>query len=78
MNHFTPAIGRDEIIDRDRKLQRELATMPPAAYQARRSNVEELIDLLREAQIWRMRLIELTFASVIFFWLGFFVAARCL
>ena len=51
---------------------------PAIDRQTRRSGVEELIDLLREAQIWRMRLIELTFASVIFFWLGFFVAARCL
>ena len=78
MNHFTPAIGNGDIIDRYHRLQRELAEMPASAYPARRSGVEGLTELLREAHLWRMRLIELTLASTVFFWLGFAIAARCL
>ena len=44
----------------------------------RRSGVEEIASLLCEAHVWRMRLIELTIASVVFFWLGFAIAARCI
>ncbi|NTJ63801.1 hypothetical protein G6M50_36750 [Agrobacterium rhizogenes] len=50
---------------------------PAIDRQPRRSGVEELVMLLCEAQAWRMRLIELTLASIVFFWLGFFVAVRC-
>jgi hypothetical protein len=85
MNYFTPAIGNGDVADQYRKvgdryhkLQRELAMMPATAYPARRSGVEELIELLHEAHAWRMRLIELTLASIVFFWLGFFIAVRCL
>ena len=44
----------------------------------RRSGVEELASLLCEAHVWRMRLMELTIASFIFFALGFAIAVRCL
>ncbi|QYA12962.1 hypothetical protein [Rhizobium sp. AB2/73] len=44
----------------------------------RRSGVEEIATLLCEAHVWRMRLVELTLASLVFFWLGFAIAARCL
>jgi hypothetical protein len=69
-NHFTPAIGNGDVI-------RKLVDTRPSANDARRSGVEELLALLVEAQIWRMRLIELTFASIIFFSLGFAIAVRC-
>jgi hypothetical protein len=51
---------------------------PAIDRQKGRSGVEELMALLLEAHTWRMRAIELAFASVTFFWLGFFIAARCL
>ncbi|NTG20032.1 hypothetical protein G6L00_06190 [Agrobacterium rhizogenes] len=51
---------------------------PTIDKQIRRSGVDEMIALLVEAQTWRLRLVELTFASVIVFWLGFFIAVRCL
>jgi hypothetical protein len=76
-NHFTPVIGNGDIIGRYHEMNRELADMRPSAKDARRSGVEELIALLVEAHLWRMRLIELTFASIIFFWLGFAIAVRC-
>ncbi|MDJ1632701.1 hypothetical protein [Rhizobium rhizogenes] len=76
-NQFTPAIGNGDIIGRYHEMNRELAEMRPSANDARRSGVEELIALLVEAHLWRMRLIELTFASIIFFWLGFAIAVRC-
>jgi hypothetical protein len=76
-NHFTPAIGNGDIIGRYHEMNRELADAGPSANDARRSGVEELLALLVEAQIWRMRLIELTFASIIFFSLGFAIAVRC-
>lgn len=44
----------------------------------RRSGVEEMAALLSEAHAWNIRLIELTLAGLIFFWLGFAIAARCL
>ncbi|QRM36971.1 hypothetical protein F3X89_03865 [Rhizobium rhizogenes] len=74
MNYSTPC---GDITSRYRKLQQELAEIRPSAYLARRSGVEEMIALLVEAHLWRMRLIELTFASIIFFWLGFAIAVRC-
>ena len=51
---------------------------PAIDKQPRRSGVDELAVLLCEAQAWRLRLIELTLAGLIFFWLGFTIAARCL
>ena len=44
----------------------------------RRSGVEEIATLLCEAHVWRMRLVELTIASLVFFGLGFAIAARCI
>jgi hypothetical protein len=78
MNHFTPALGNGDIFSRDHEMKHELADTRPPSYEARRSGVEELIALLVEAHLWRMRLIELTLAGIIFFWLGFSIAARCL
>ncbi len=44
----------------------------------RRPGAEELASLLCEAHAQRMRLLELALAGLIFFWLGFMIAARCL
>ena len=77
-NALTLALSTSAISDRRQQLQSELSDMTPSTYPARRSCVEAQIAFLREAQIWRMRLLELTLASIIFYWLGFEIAARCL
>ncbi|WP_156765759.1 hypothetical protein [Rhizobium leucaenae] len=42
------------------------------------SGVEEIAALLCEAQFWRLRIVELTFAGIVVFALGFAIAARCI
>ncbi len=54
------------------------AFSPFLSEKPRQSCVEGMVSLLCDVNAWRMRLIELAFASVIFFWLGFMIASRCL
>lgn len=54
------------------------AFTPFIAPAPKRSGVDEMVSLLCEVAAWRLRMIELLLACLIFFWLGFMIAARCL